>query len=93
MTRASAGNDTACEVHGISMILQEFSFFAYHVRFEYDFHFSKLFENFVLHAGTLTYKDKDRTKLIQIRNSYEAHLPRKNYLKGQSHEKVGEIRV
>jgi hypothetical protein len=41
----------ACSVNGTACIL---TFFAYHRCFAYDFHFSKLFENFVVNAVSMT---------------------------------------
>jgi hypothetical protein len=47
-------DDTACIVYPLSMTLTHAFFFAYHRRFAYDFHFLKLFENFIVHAVSMT---------------------------------------
>jgi hypothetical protein len=44
-------NYTACAVHAVSLTPHAFLiFWEYHRCFAYDFHFSKLIENFLVHA-------------------------------------------
>jgi hypothetical protein len=51
MHRACGRNDTECTMHAATLTLHAFKiFFAYNRRFANDFHFSKLFENFIVHA-------------------------------------------
>jgi hypothetical protein len=48
-------NDTAFTMHAVSLTLNAFLIlFAYHHCFAYDFHFSKLFEKFFVHAVSMT---------------------------------------
>jgi hypothetical protein len=48
-------NDTACTLHAVSLTPYAFLiFFAKQTLFAYDFPFSKLFENFTVHAMSMT---------------------------------------